>query len=70
MNKRVWVYLVIAMWVSAVAAQPKRPVTIPKQGVKTPGVLIPFAGLKAEAEFPKAPAWVAFLQSTRHSQIL
>src|SRR5258708_368590 len=60
MNRRVWVYLAIAMGAMAFAAQPKRPVTMPKEGVKTPGVLIPFAGLKAEAEFPKAPAWVAF----------
>ncbi len=60
MNRRVWVYLAIAMGATAFAAQPKRPVSMPKEGVKTPGVLIPFAGLKAEAEFPKAPAWVAF----------
>jgi len=60
MNKRVWVYLAIAICATAVAAQPKRPVALPKPGVKTPGVAIHFASLKAEAEFPKAPAWVAF----------
>ena len=31
----------------------------PKDGIKTPGVRIPFASLKAEAEFPMAPAWMA-----------
>jgi virginiamycin B lyase len=35
--------------------------TPPKMGVRTPGVLIPAGGLKAEAEFalPAHPAWIA-----------
>jgi virginiamycin B lyase len=31
----------------------------PKEGIKTPGVQIPFASLKAEAELPVAPVWMA-----------
>jgi virginiamycin B lyase len=31
-----------------------------KQGIKTPGVQIPFANLKAEAELPLAPQWMVF----------
>src|SRR5215469_1318945 len=31
----------------------------PKEGIKTPGVRIPFASLKAEAELPMAPVWMA-----------
>ncbi len=44
----------------------KAPVVItPKNGVKTPGVLIPFANLKAEAELPAPdkPVWMYFSQS-------
>ncbi len=39
--------------------------TAPKVGVKTPGVQIPFASLKAEAEFeaPAKPDWVFFATS-------
>jgi virginiamycin B lyase len=32
----------------------------PEQGIKTPGVQIPFASLKAEAELPLAPQWIVF----------
>lgn len=32
----------------------------PKQGIKIPGVQIPIASLKAEAEFPLAPQWIVF----------
>jgi hypothetical protein len=35
----------------------------PKQGIKTPGVQIPFANLKAEAELPLAPQWMVFSDS-------
>jgi streptogramin lyase len=35
----------------------------PKLGIKTPGVQIPFASLKAEAEFPVAPPWIIFADS-------
>jgi virginiamycin B lyase len=41
----------------------KRPVTAPRLGVTTPGVRIPFSEIKAEAELPMAPAWVAFTDS-------
>ena len=33
---------------------------LPKLGIKIPGVQIPFASLKAEAEFPVAPGWIVF----------
>jgi virginiamycin B lyase len=36
------------------------PPAVPKTGIKTPGVQIPFANLKAEAEFPVAPPWMIF----------
>ena len=32
----------------------------PRQGIKTPGVQIPFANLKAEVELPLAPQWMVF----------
>ena len=32
----------------------------PKQGIKTPGMQIPFASLKADAELPLAPRWIVF----------
>jgi streptogramin lyase len=31
---------------------------LPKSGIKTPGVQIPFASLKADAEFSVAPPWI------------
>lgn len=38
---------------------------VPKQGIKTPGVQIPFDSLKAELEFaaPEAPGWIAVTDS-------
>ena len=36
---------------------------LPKLGIKTPGVQIPFASLKAEAEFSVAPPWIIFADS-------
>ena len=33
---------------------------MPQQGIKAPGVQIPFASLKAEAELPLAPQWIIF----------
>jgi streptogramin lyase len=36
---------------------------VPVAGVKTPGVQIPFAKLKAEAEFEGSPAWLLFSDS-------
>ncbi len=38
----------------------KHPVASPRLGVATPGVRIPFSGLKAEAELAMAPPWLAF----------
>ncbi|HUB78829.1 MAG TPA: hypothetical protein VMB03_08545 [Bryobacteraceae bacterium] len=35
----------------------------PKLGIRTPGVQIPFASLKAEAEFSVAPPWIIFADS-------
>jgi streptogramin lyase len=35
----------------------KRPAQVVTAGVKTPGVLIPFASLKADVELPVAPPW-------------
>jgi hypothetical protein len=35
----------------------------PRPGIKTPGVQIPFASLKAEAELPLAPRFIAFSDS-------
>jgi streptogramin lyase len=67
--------IALAMYLAAaisVAAQPAakrdgasknakgtKPVAAPKDGIQTPGVLIPFASLKAEAEVAMAPAWMA-----------
>ena len=36
---------------------------LPKGGIKTPGVQIPFASLKPEAEIPAAPHWMFFADS-------
>ena len=60
MNQRVWVCLAIAACAAAAAAQPKHTAAVPKQGIKTPGVLIPSSALKAETEFSKAPTFLAF----------
>src|SRR5580698_4726767 len=38
----------------------KRSDPAPKQGIKIPGVQIPFANLKAEVELPLAPQWIVF----------
>jgi virginiamycin B lyase len=69
MRIRIATFLVLTM---AVRSQPAaKPVkakkdtksaapTVAKDGIKTPGVQIPFANLKAEAEFPSAPPWILF----------
>jgi streptogramin lyase len=36
---------------------------VPRQGIKTPGVQIPIASLKAEAELPLAPRFIVFADS-------
>ena len=43
-------------------AHGKTPVAVPKIGIKTPGVQIPFGNLKAEAEFETSakPEWIFF----------
>src|SRR6202051_56976 len=35
----------------------------PREGIKTPGVQIPFARVKAEVELPLAPRWIVFSDS-------
>ena len=54
-----------ALAVSGQAASNKGPVT-PKQGIKTPGVQIPFAGVTAETtiQTPEKPGWVFFMPDT------
>ena len=43
--------------------KPAAPPALPKLGIKTPGVQIPIASLKAEAEFSVAPPWIVFADS-------
>jgi virginiamycin B lyase len=42
----------------ALAATDKKPVAVPKGGIKAPGVQIPIALLKPEAEIDAAPQWI------------
>jgi virginiamycin B lyase len=56
----------LALAVNASAAQSgksKHAETGPKQGIKTPGVQIPFSSLKADVELPLAPQWMVFSDS-------
>ncbi len=63
MRVAIAMYLAVAI---PLAAQPatktakgvKAPATTPKDGIQTPGIRIPFASLKAEAELPMAPIWM------------
>lgn len=61
---RTLIGLCLALTVTLSAAQGgknlKRSDPSPKQGIKTPGVQIPIANLKAEAELPLAPQWIVF----------
>jgi streptogramin lyase len=63
MRLRSVVYLCVAIGVYA-ATQPKkeavRPSSAPTLGIKTPGVQIPIASLKPEAEFASTTEWMAF----------
>lgn len=63
MRLRFAVYLCAAIGVYA-ATQPKkeanRPPAVPTAGIKTPGVQIPFASLKPDAEFTSVAEWMAF----------
>lgn len=65
--KRFPIILSLAILAAASGAEKKTKTqtTAPKLGVKTPGVQIPFANLKAEAEFeaPAKPDWVFFATS-------
>jgi streptogramin lyase len=42
----------------ALAAADKKPAAAPKAGIKTPGVQIPIASLKSEAQIDAAPEWI------------
>src|ERR1700731_1315850 len=56
----------LALAVTASAAQSgksKHAEIGPKQGIKTPGVQIPFSSLKADVELPFAPQWMVFSDS-------
>ena len=61
---RMLIGLCLALTVTLSAAQggknAKRSDPSPKQGIKTPGVQIPIANLKAEVELPLAPQWIIF----------
>jgi len=54
---RILIGLCFALTLSLSAAQSGKNA---KQGIKTPGVQIPFASLKAEVELPLAPQWIVF----------
>jgi hypothetical protein len=59
---RILTGLCFALALTLSAAQnskPKRDAG-PTRGIKAPGVQIPFASLKAEAELPLAPQWIVF----------
>jgi virginiamycin B lyase len=49
--------LALALTAMAQSATKKRAAPVVTSGEKTPGVLIPFASLKAEVELPIAPPW-------------
>jgi len=58
-------FVILLSLASAAEKKTKTQDTAPKIGVKTPGVQIPFANLKAEAEFdaPSKPDWIFFAAS-------
>jgi virginiamycin B lyase len=60
---RILIGLYFALMITASAAQKHTDPPGPKQGVKTPGVQIPFAILKAEVELPVAPQWMVFSET-------
>ena len=49
--------LALALTAMAQSATKKRAAPVVTSGEKTPGVLIPFASLKAEVQLPIAPSW-------------
>jgi virginiamycin B lyase len=64
MHLRIGAYWCLAAWVCA--AQPaskleaRHAPAAPRQGIKTPGIQIPFTALKPEAEFALTPQWLTF----------
>jgi virginiamycin B lyase len=64
---RILIGLCFALAVTASPAQSKSRKDVkdpaPRQGIKTPGVQIPFASLKADAELQLAPRWIVFSDS-------
>jgi virginiamycin B lyase len=62
---RILIGLCFTLTVTASAAQNKSKHIGPasRQGIKTPGVQIPFSSLKAEVELPLAPQWIVFSDS-------
>src|SRR5215472_8397020 len=55
MRNLLTLYLAISL---ALAAADKKPPAAPKGGIKTPGVQIPVALLKSEAQLDAAPEWI------------
>ena len=57
--------ILFGIWLTAVlcAGQSGKTRKDLPQGIKTPGVQIPFASLKADAELPLAPPWMVFSDS-------
>ncbi len=66
---RILIGLCLAFTAAASAAQSSKPkkdsksTTTARQGIKTPGIQIPFASVKAEAELPLSPQWMVFSDS-------
>jgi streptogramin lyase len=66
---RILIGLCLAVTVAASAAQSKAkkdgkyPDPAGRQGIKTPGIQIPIASLKAEVALPLAPQWIVFSDS-------
>jgi virginiamycin B lyase len=58
---RILIGLCLTLAVSVSVAQKKE--AKPSQGIKTPGVQIPFANLKSDADWPLAPRWMVFSDS-------
>jgi virginiamycin B lyase len=52
--------LAVAATLSAAQKIKQHQEAAPQQGIKTPGVQIPFASVKAETELPLAPQWIIF----------
>lgn len=66
---RILIGLCLAFAAAASASQSSKPkkdsksTTTARQGIKTPGIQIPFASVKAEAELPLVPQWMVFSDS-------